>query len=94
MLASVIHKLAPSGESRDKFDAPAGPEPYTRRMRLIPVQDDHIFGDKVREGILRDVVLKMCVVSSLCSNFLTDVRSKIVCLLNEKDVKPPAVDFV
>ncbi|KAG6370183.1 hypothetical protein JVT61DRAFT_12330 [Boletus reticuloceps] len=64
-------------DSKDKFDAPSGPEAYTRRMRLIPVQDDRKFGDKVGEGILWDVV-----------------RKHIVGLLNEKDVKTSAADFV
>ena len=45
-------------DSKDKFNAPSGPEAYTRLMRLIPVQDDHKFGDKVGEGILWDVVRK------------------------------------
>lgn len=45
-------------DSKDKFNTPSGPEAYTRRMRLILVQDDHKFGDKVGEGILWDVVCK------------------------------------
>ena len=45
-------------DSKDKFDAPSGPEAYTCRMRLIPVQDNHKFCDKVGEGILWDVVRK------------------------------------
>ena len=43
-------------DSPDTFNEPTGPEAYKRLMRLVPVQDDHKFGDKVDEGILWDVV--------------------------------------
>ena len=45
-------------DSKDEFNPPSGPEAYARCMRLIPVQDDHKFGDKAGEGILWDVVRK------------------------------------
>lgn len=44
-------------DSSDTFEEPSGPEAYRRLMNVIPVQDDHKFGDKVSEGvILWDVV--------------------------------------
>ncbi|KAG8693739.1 hypothetical protein FRC08_008936, partial [Ceratobasidium sp. 394] len=65
-------------DSPDKFEEPSGPEAYGRLMNVIPVQDDHKFGEKVGEGII--------LWDRVCNH--------IVGLLNEANVKTSACDFV
>lgn len=43
-------------DSPDKFEEPSGPEAYTRLMRIVPVPDDHEFGQNGRWDRIRDHV--------------------------------------
>lgn len=64
--------------SGDKFEEPSGHEAYKRLMRVIAVPDSHKFGQNVTWDTIRDQVRGL----SLRNNFLTNVRSKVVELLD------------
>ncbi|KAG8722836.1 hypothetical protein FRC08_007784 [Ceratobasidium sp. 394] len=46
-------------DSSDKFEEPSGPEAYTRHMRIVPVPDDHEFGESGKWDSIRDHVVTL-----------------------------------
>ncbi|KAI0649850.1 hypothetical protein C8Q79DRAFT_1006169 [Trametes meyenii] len=61
-------------DSPDKFIPPSGPEAYTRLMRVVPVLDNHEFGQNGKWDSIRDHVVTLLDNSNVSTTSVDFVR--------------------